>query len=950
MSVSAWREGDRLAALEGYGILDTPAERAFSEIVDLVAAILEAPVALVSLVDKDRQWFKARRGLPMDETGLDLSVCARVLRRAGVTVVGDLHDDARFEGMRLEHEGKPVRFYAGAPLVTPEGFPLGALCVLDTEPRPGGLTASQRFALEVLGRQTMAQMELRRVAMVGAAHLALSQETLLLATDAAEVGVWDLDLVTDVLTWSDRTKAMFGFLPDAECSLRDFEAGLHAEDRAGTLAAFEASLDPARRTAYDVEYRTIGARDGVVRWVAAKGRGMFDAEGRCVRAIGTAIDITERREAEQRLRDSERRLAESEAKFRAITDSIDQMVWSTEADGVSDFHNQRWFDYTGVPRGTTDEGAWSQLIHSDDRVRAAAAWARSLESGEVYRIEHRLRHRSGQYRWVLARAQPVRDADGRVVRWYGTSTEIEELVQARDVLARSRRALEQEVARRTAERDQLWRSTQDLLAVVDGDGVFKAANPAWTTMLGWPVHEVVGGFHQDFMHPEDGQASDSILTVALRDRIHQFENRVRHRDGSYRHISWNASPHGGLVYASGRDVTEARAAEAVLAATQAQLRQAQKMEAVGQLTGGIAHDFNNMLSIVIGSLDLLDRRLEPGALRERRYVSAAMEGARRAAQLTQRLLAFARQQPLQPEALDANRLVAGMMDLLRHSVGSAVAIEIVPGAGSWLVHADPNQLENALVNLAVNARDAMADGGRLTIGVGTVLWDARDAARLPGLSAGEYVTIAVTDTGVGMDPAVMAKAFDPFFTTKDVGRGTGLGLSQVYGFVQQSGGTVELVSAPGRGTTVTVYLPRLLGAGAGLDGQVVAVVDTPRGQAAEVVLVVDDQAEVRRMSVEALVSLGYGVLEADGAEAALGVLTAHPEIGLLFTDVMMPGTNGWKLADLARGLRPGLPVLFTTGYVRQSIEGDGLLAPGVHLLGKPFTVAALAAKVRAVLG
>jgi signal transduction histidine kinase/ActR/RegA family two-component response regulator len=378
------------------------------------------------------------------------------------------------------------------------------------------------------------------------------------------------------------------------------------------------------------------------------------------------------------------------------------------------------------------------------------------------------------------------------------------------------------------------------------------------------------------------------------------------------------------------------------------LRQAQKMEAVGQLTGGIAHDFNNMLAVVIGSLDLLRRRIDERDARARRYADAATDGARRAAQLTQRLLAFSRQQPLQPEPLDLNRLVAGMSDLLRHSLGADVQLETVQAGGLWRTHADPNQLENALLNLAVNARDAMPQGGRLTIETQNAHLDERYVGAHLGVAPGQYVLVAVTDTGGGMPQEVIDKAFDPFFTTKEVGKGTGLGLSQVYGFVKQSGGHVKIYSEIGQGTSVKVYLPRFLG-DLPDPADAAAADDLPLGEQQEVILVVEDEPAVRQFSVDALSELGYRVLEADGATAALRLLDAHPEIALMFSDVVMPEINGARLAEEVRRRRPDIKVLFTTGYTRNAVVHNGVLDPGVQMIGKPFTIEELAAKLREVL-
>ncbi len=380
-----------------------------------------------------------------------------------------------------------------------------------------------------------------------------------------------------------------------------------------------------------------------------------------------------------------------------------------------------------------------------------------------------------------------------------------------------------------------------------------------------------------------------------------------------------------------------------------QMRQMQKMEAVGQLTGGVAHDFNNMLAIIIGSLDLAKRRLTGSEdARVGSCIENAMESATTAAQLTSRLLAFSRQQALQPQALDPNKMVAGMSELLRRTVLEDVKVETVLAGGLWRVNADPNQLESAILNLCINARDAMPDGGLLTVETSNAYLDDAYAASETEVTPGQYVMVGVTDTGTGMPPEVVQRAFDPFYTTKGVGKGTGLGLSQVYGFVKQSGGHVKIYSEPGHGTTVKLYLPRLL------KGEPAARAATPnpslpRGREEEIVLVVEDDDRVRHMSVDALRELGYTVVQAPSATQALEVLAMQPKISLLFTDVVMPDVNGRRLAEMARERRPGLKVLFTTGYTRNAVVHNGVLDPGVAFLPKPFTVEQLSRKVREVL-
>jgi signal transduction histidine kinase len=392
---------------------------------------------------------------------------------------------------------------------------------------------------------------------------------------------------------------------------------------------------------------------------------------------------------------------------------------------------------------------------------------------------------------------------------------------------------------------------------------------------------------------------------------------------------------------------EQRVTDEVTSRMQAEeaLRQAQKMEAIGQLTGGIAHDFNNMLAGVIGALNLIQRRLSRGDMDVDKFIEGGLDSAYRAASLTQRLLQFSRQSPLEPVALDVNKLVSGMTDLLTRTLGETIHVETVLSAGLWSAKSDPVQLENVVLNLAVNARDAMADGGRLTIETSNAFVDetyATDNVMQPG----QYVLIAVSDTGHGMAPEIVAKVFDPFFTTKPVGKGTGLGMSQAYGFAKQSGGNVKIYSEVGHGTTIKLYLPRQVG--------VAAIVARPNAEIApsggsETVLVVEDEERVRNFATEALRELGYNVLQAADGAAALDIVHERGDIALLFTDVVMPGMTGRELADRAVERSPGLKVVYTTGYTRNAIVHNGMVDPGTHFLQKPYSLPELARKVRGVL-
>lgn len=556
-------------------------------------------------------------------------------------------------------------------------------------------------------------------------------------------------------------------------------------------------------------------------------------------------------------------LLESEARFQAVADSIDDMVWSTTPTGQHDYYNQRWYEFTGLKLASAELAEWYELCHPDDKANAKKAWQQSLDAGTLLNHESRLRHHSGGYRWVLCRATPVKDQAGKIVRWYVTCTDTHETVNARNVMEQSREELEKLVSVKTAE----------------------------------------------------------------------------------------------------------------LQASENQLRHAQKLEAIGQLTGGIAHDFNNMLAVILGSLSLLKRSLasssnnaagnpfEPS--RALRHVDAAVDSAKRAAALIKRLLAFSRQQPLASEFIDANELIEGMSDMLRMTLGEEFTTETILTPGLWHIHVDRSQLENVILNIVVNARDATLDGKRLKIQTNNCVLDAAYLVRHHDVALGEYVMISVTDEGIGMDPEVSAKSFEPFFTTKEVGKGTGLGLSQVYGFVKQSGGDVDIQSALGVGTTVTLYLPRAERAEVNhqsadtetmIPSTDVAGVNcamTPSAPSVEarhaLILVVEDEPSVRQFVVDAVDVLGYRVLHASSAASALKLINEHPEITLLLSDIVMPDMNGRDLAMEAGRRRPDLKILLMTGYEKKNLLPADALDLSAEIIWKPFTIEQLDAKLKEML-
>jgi PAS domain S-box-containing protein len=495
--------------------------------------------------------------------------------------------------------------------------------------------------------------------------------------------------------------------------------------------------------------------------------------------------------------------------------------------------------------------------------------------------------------------------------------------------------LERQVAERTAERDRMWNTSPDLMVQASLDGVYQRANPAWRSILGYEDWEVVGQTAASFTHSADLDPMFEALDVVQANTLPGTNLRFRHKDGSYRWIQWVAAPSSGTIFALGRNVTGAIEAEAKLRQTEEVLRQSQKMEAVGQLTGGVAHDFNNLLTPILGSLDFL-RRKGLGGERERRLIDGAVQSAERAKTLVQRLLSFARRQPLQTQAVDIGELVEGMKGLVASTTGPRIAIHIDIAADLPTARADPNQLEMAILNLAVNARDAMGDGGKLTISAYLAVMSEGNGSQL---APGHYVCVAIADTGTGMDKATVARSVEPFFSTKGVGQGTGLGLSMVHGLAAQLGGGIVISSHPGKGTCVQLYLPAS---------------DEPKWQARErhkdatqlaagSVLLVDDDALVRMCTADMLADLGYAVVEAASAGEALQLAGAGQRFDILVTDHSMPGKSGTDLAHELRAQRPRLPVLIVSGHA--DVEGT---RPRLPLLVKPFLQADLAAKLREI--
>ncbi len=708
---------------------------------------------------------------------------------------------------------------------------------------------------------------------------------------------------------------------------------VHPEDRGWSGETFLNAN--AKREAFRLEYRLRRA-DGVYRWAIDAASPRFDEAGTFLGFVGSVFDIDDRREIEGRL-------GESEARLRTITNAVPAFVWFATPDGHIQYLNDRWYEYTGQTIDEALPDGWAQALHPDDVERTAAAWERARARGASYEIEMRYRRRDGAYRWYVARAEPLRDATGAIASWFGTSADIHERKLAEARLRELNETLEQRVAERTAD---LAESQRRFRGIFDSALQFMALlTPAGTvvevnqTALRWSEigpHEIVG---KPFWlaapmrgNPELQAAIKAGIERAAAGETVREEHEMRGAGDVRATVDFSLKPvsgdHGEPIWlvAEGRDITELKRAQDAL-------RQAQKLEAVGQLTGGVAHDFNNLLTIIRSSTDLL-RKPDLTEVRRRRYVDAIADTVERAAKVTNQLLAFARRQALKPEVFDPVQRIRSITDMLRTIVGSRIEIKFETACQCCLVEADASQFETALVNMTVNARDAMNGEGKLTIRV-------EEVSNMPSIRGQaprrvHFVAVSVSDTGCGIPADRLGHIFEPFYTTKEVGKGTGLGLSQVFGFAKQSGGDVAVESTAGRDTTFTLYLPRVEGVEplplAEGERRVDLLEDQGRGRR---VLVVEDNAEVGQFSTQILQDLGYETTWAATADEALRLLAEIGSFDVVFSDVVMPGMGGVELGQEIRHRYPGLPVVLTSGYSHVLAE-EG--RQGFELIKKPYAV------------
>ena len=736
-------------------------------------------------------------------------------------------------------------------------------------------------------------------------------------------GQWDWDLAKDLLHADPRFAALAGLDPDRMAQGAKgatFFHGIAPEDLLRVKIAVAAVMRGAESFA-----KTYRLRDasGVTRWVSARGRGESDASGRVVRFSGELSDVTELKRVEQQLR-----VAQTAGGIGAF-EHVDGFGTATVSEQFCRLLGLHPTD--ALPLRTINS-----VVHPGDPpiIRATG--------GSDDRRELRIRRAdTGEERWIARRGEHRADGIGGGPTFIGVIYDITETKRVEQQLQELTQTLEAKVEERTRERDRIWNRSLDLIAVLGCKGAIRFANPACARLLGHPEDLLRDRALTEFVHPEDKALVEQAVAPGASAAEH-VDLRLCDATGAWRLVDWTFVPEGDALYATGRDVTERRHLEE-------ELRQSQKMEAVGQLTGGIAHDFNNMLTGIIGGLELARRRLDKGRTEEAfGFMDAAVLSAQRAAALTHRLLAFSRRQSLNPQSVDLGALVRSIEDLLRRTLGESIELTVVRSEDLWPARCDANQLESALLNLAINARDAMPDGGELTIKCDNLSLKRPLESQPEPVQPGDYVVVTVSDTGVGIPESARAKLFDPFFTTKPIGKGTGLGLSMVYGFVRQSGGHIGFDSAMGAGTSMKLYLPRLCEPQPALASP---SHDTPSLQSrGERVLVVEDDAQVKIMIGAVLAELGYRVDEATEAEQALNLIRADKRFDLLITDVGLPGMNGRQLAEIARQLHPTLPVLFVTGYAPNASNQSKFLDEGMYMVSKPFSMEVLATSVRKALG
>jgi PAS domain S-box-containing protein len=882
---AARAEESRLAALHRYDILDTPPDGAFDRITSLAARLFDVPIAIISVVDVDRIWFKSHHGIDVDQIERAPGLCASAILEAGPTVLTDAARDPRSLANPLVAGEFGLRFYAGVPLATSDGHNLGTLCVIDREPRQ--VSQEELATLTDLAKLVMDQMELRLAARRAAGQSSEAADALRKQAARAQTAERQLNAVLDngsvaIFRMDERQHCAYMNAAAERMTGYTFEETIgrplhdvihHTRPDGSHFALSECAIDRAFPENHNMQGEEVFVhKDGSFYPVAFTASPVRDEESNTIGTIIEVRDITREKAVLAALDDQARHLETLNRTGAAVAAEL-------ELNRVVQIVTDAGVELTGAQFGAffytvTDQAGESMLLYT------LSGADRSQFDGFGH-----------------PRPTPV----------FAPTFNGEGVIRSDDIT-----------------RDPRYGKNPP------NEGMPRGHLPV-RSYLAVPVSsrsgEVIGGLF--FGHSDPGvfdEASERLMLGLAGQAAIAIDNSRLYESVQKANLTLEER-----VSERTRELEQAHEA----------LRQAQKMEAIGQLTGGIAHDFNNLLTGISGSLELIERRLTEGRTQGlERFISGAQTSAQRAAALTQRLLAFSRRQTLDAKPTEVNRLVLGMEDLIHRTVGPGIKVEVIGAAGLWTVKVDAAQLESALLNLAINARDAMPEGGRLTIETANKWIDAR-AGRERDLSPGQYISICVSDTGTGIPKDIADRIFDPFFTTKPIGHGTGLGLSMIHGFMRQSGGQVRVYSEPGEGTTMCLYLPRY--SGDLLSDAEQADTAIPKHGAGETVLVIDDEPVVRMLIVEVLEQAGYTALEAEDGPSGLKIIDSDARLDLLITDVGLPGgMNGRQVADAARVSRPDLKVLFVTGFAENAAVAGGHLERGMAVITKPFVMADLA--------
>ncbi len=943
----------------------------------LRAVVLQIPAAIFIVEAPDgRVSFKSRL---VDELlgnpEADLTTAQVMLRGWAVHQDGSPYDLAEYPSRRALFRGETIR---AEPMLYYRGD--GRLIELEMHAGPvrdetGAIIAAVAVAMDVTERRLAAARQAFLFQLQDTLRTLAEPKEILAAAathlgrhlGAARVGYGEMQADDETLQvttgYTDAVPPVNGLFPLSrlgahhEQQMRQGHTIVYEDLQADDRGARALGLELGTRAHIAVPLVRNGRYTGSLYVTHSRQHQWTAAEIELVEEVAARIwDAAERGRAEARLRESEERL-------RTVMDSIGLGSWEYDAITGKPIRSTRHDEIFGyqAPIGDWNYERFRAHIAEPDRALVDSGFRAALDEGKHWDVECRMIRADGSRGWLQVNARPHYAPDGRIARLIGAVADITERKQA------------EEAAIETAAKFEMFAQTMPSMVWTSlPDGRIDWFNARVPEYCGIPAMEMKPDGWTP-VHPEDVATATSLwLDAVASGKPYVSEYRIRRHDGMYRWHITRAIPIRGADGAITRwigtsaDIQDQKNSEQALAdlnatleqqvrertaellAAEATLRQSQKMEAVGQLTGGLAHDFNNLLTGITGSLELMAVRLDQGKVTElHRYLNVARDAAQRAAALTHRLLAFSRRQTLDPKPTDINQLVYGMDDLIRRTVGPSVMLQVVGAPGLWPVRADQNQLENALLNLCINARDAMPDGGNLSIETSNRTledWEARELE----LQSEEYVLLCVSDTGGGMTPEVIERAFDPFFTTKPIGAGTGLGLSMVYGFVRQSGGQARIHSRLGEGTRICLYLPRYVGG-----ERVLEPSSGPRKAVrggGETVLVVDDESSVRTLLNEVLAELGYHVLEAEDGARGLRILESSRRVDLLITDVGLPGgMNGRQLADAALMTHPTLKILFITGYAETAVIGEGHLKPGMHILTKPFSLDTLGLRIREIM-